>query len=50
MPEEGVRVLLAEAMHWTLDYADALELKDRLETFAVLNARTMARRTPQEAD
>lgn len=42
MPPEGMRILIAEAMHWTLDYADSLELRERLEVLAVLNARTLA--------
>ena len=50
MPPEGIRVLLAEAMHWTLDYADSLELKERLETFTVLNARTEAQNSRLRKD
>jgi len=42
MPPEGLRVLIAETMHWTLDYADGLELRERLEVLTVLNARTAA--------
>ena len=43
MPAEGIRVLVAEAMHgWTLEYTDDLELRDRLEVLTVLNARTAA--------
>jgi hypothetical protein len=42
MPSEGLRVLIAEAMHWTLEYADGLELRERLEVLVVLNARTAA--------
>ncbi len=40
MPPEALRVLIAEAMHWTLDYTDSLELRERLEVLTVLNART----------
>jgi hypothetical protein len=39
MPPEAMRVLIAEAMHWTLDYTDSLELRERLEVLTVLNAR-----------
>jgi hypothetical protein len=43
MPAEAARVLLAETMHWSLEYGDGLELRERLEVFTVLNARTLAR-------
>ncbi len=45
MPPEAMRVLIAEAMHWTLDYTDSLELRDRLEVLVVLNARAAADRS-----
>lgn len=42
MPPEGTRIFLAEAMHWTLDYGDNLELRERLEIITALNARRAA--------
>ena len=50
MPPEALRVLIAEAMHWTLDYTDSLELRERLEVLTVLNARTAAHSTQPEGD
>ena len=50
MPPEALRVLIAEAMHWTLEYTDSLELKERLEVLTILNARTAAHNTPPEGD
>jgi len=50
MPAEGLRVLVAEAMHWTLDYADDLELQERLEVLTVLNARTAAQMSRLQKD
>jgi len=50
MPPEALRVLTAEAMHWTLDYADSLELRERLEVLVVLNARTAAHNSLLQKD
>lgn len=51
MPPEAMRVLLAEAMHWTLEYGDGLELRERLEVFTVLNGRNEAQHhQPQKDD
>ena len=37
MPYDAERVLLAQAMGWTLDYVDSLEVRDRLAVKAVLS-------------
>ncbi len=50
MPPEALRVLTAEAMHWTLDYTDSLELRERLEVLVVLNARTAAQNSLVQRD
>ncbi len=50
MPPEALRVLTVEAMHWTLDYADSLELRERLEVLVVLNARTAAQNSLLQRD
>ena len=50
MPPEAMRVLIAEAMHWTLDYTDSLELRERLEVLTVLNARASAQAHRPEKD
>ena len=42
MPPVAMRILVAEAMHWTLEYVDSLELREVLEVLVVLNARTAA--------
>jgi hypothetical protein len=50
MTPEMMRVLLAEAMHWTLEYTDGLELRDRLEVFAVLSGRNEAQHHQPKAN
>ena len=42
MPAEGAAVLLAERMHWTLDYVREMDIADRLLVEQVIYYRDLA--------
>jgi len=50
MPEAGMRVLIAHEMHWTLEYTDNTELRDKLEVLAVLSGWNAAQQSHVNGD
>jgi len=45
-----MRVLIAHEMHWTLEYTDNTELRDKLEVLAVLSGWNAAQQSHVNGD
>jgi len=44
MPWEGIRIIIAERMKWTLEYVDNLPMADIMQLLAVWRGQEVAKR------
>lgn len=50
MPDESVDILLAERMHWTLEYVRGMDIDEYLDVLNTINALDVARAHERQSE